>query len=163
MNPQKYLELAAKVSRLKDDARTYYHGAVGLRRDGVLVAASNGNPRSPEPKHHCEYRLLRKLGKGGTVFLVRTLADGTWADTTPCSHCQKAIRSRGVRCVYFTSADRVWYKWKVTGKNSTVFPPVPIHIPAHVAVTEPGPSVSPVPRDIPFDYPQCVMRTGLRL
>ncbi len=175
MNPFKYLELAAKVSRLKDDSRTYFHGAVGLRRDGVLVAASNGNPRAPEPKHHCEYRLLRKLGKGGTVFLVRTLQDGTWADTTPCSHCQNALKARGVKKVYFTSSPGVHHCWKVTGRNSTPFPPGPrlagmaitgldawmpkeahgtllglnrsLYSPAHVAKTEPGPSVSPVPRD----------------
>ena len=135
MNPTKYLELAAKVSRLKDDSRTYYHGAVGLRRDGVLVAASNGNPHSPEPKHHCEYRLLRKLGKGGTVFLVRTLADGTWADTTPCIHCQKALIAREVKAVYYTEAPRTWLRWSVGSP-----------LPAHVAKIEPGPSVSPVPR-----------------
>ncbi len=152
MNPLKYLELAAKVSRLKDDARTYYHGAVGIRRDGVLVAASNGNPHKPEPRHHCEYRLLRKLGRGGTVFLVRTLHNGDWADTTPCIHCQNAIRSKGVKCVYFTDGPESWLKWSVGSP-----------LPAHVALASPGPSVSPVPRDIPFDYPQCVMRTGLRL
>lgn len=133
MNPLKYLELAAKVSRLKDDSRTYFHGAVGLRRDGVLVAASNGNPHSPEPKHHCEYRLLRKLGKGGTVFLTRTYADGTWAYSAPCIHCQKALLAREVRRCYYTTGPGMYMVWMPNGS-------------AHVAPTELGPSVSPVPR-----------------
>lgn len=189
MNVLKYLELAAKVSRLKDDDRTYYHGAVGIRRDGVLVAAANGNPRKPEPKHHCEYRLLRKLGKGGTVFLVRTNAAGLWADTTPCTHCQNALRARKVSRCYYSTGPEQWLCWRATGKNSSPFPPGPRlagmmldlkpadlsawlpehsgapgslfginrepvirpadqHIPAQVAQTEPGPSVSPVPRGL---------------
>ncbi len=114
MNVRKYMELAANVSRLKDDDRTYMHGAVGLRRDGVLVCASNGAPKQPTPEHHCEYRLLRKLGKGGIIFLVRTLADGTWGNSTPCIDCQKAIIHRKVKAVHY-SADTVggqhFYSW----------------------------------------------------
>lgn len=104
MNVQRHLQLAADISRLKDDDRTYFHGAVGIRRDGVLVAAYNGNPKTPTPEAHAEARLLRKLGKGGIVFVVRTLADGTWADSKPCIHCQKALYARGVRYVYHSTA-----------------------------------------------------------
>lgn len=100
MNIQRHLQLAADISRLKDDERTYFHGAIGIRRDGVLVAAYNGNPKTPTPEAHAEARLLRKLGKGGIVFVVRTLADGTWADSKPCIHCQKAMYARGVKFVY---------------------------------------------------------------
>src|ERR1041385_2360178 len=75
MNIRRYMELAAQVSRLKDDDRVFRHGGVGLRKDGVLVCAQNGCPKEPDPRHHCEYRLSRKLGHSGVVFLVRTLAD----------------------------------------------------------------------------------------
>lgn len=100
MNPIKYLELAAKVSRLKDDDRTYFHGAVGIRKDGVVVCASNGNPKYPTPKHHAEARVLRKLGKGGVLFVVRTLSDGTWGNSIPCTHCLTAMRNKRVQSIY---------------------------------------------------------------
>lgn len=103
MNVRKYLELAANVSRLKDDDRTYFHGAVGIRKDGVLVAAQNGNPKEPCPEHHCEFRILRKLGRGGTVFLVRTLANGDWADSTPCIYCQKRLKAAKVEAIYYST------------------------------------------------------------
>lgn len=112
MNVRKYLELAAQVSRLKDDDRTYFHGAVGIRKDGVLVCAANGAPKQPTPEHHCEYRLLRKLGKGGVIFMVRTLSDGTYGNSTPCIDCYKAIKRRKVASVHYTDANghyAVWY------------------------------------------------------
>ncbi len=106
MNPEKYLELAAQVSRIKDDDRTYFHGAVGIRKDGVIVAACNGNPKEPEPKHHAEARILRKLGHGGVVFVVRTLADGTWGNSKPCVHCEIAMENRGVKNVFWSNGDK---------------------------------------------------------
>jgi hypothetical protein len=102
VNPVKYLKLAADVSRLKDDHRTYFLGGIGIRRDGVLVAACNGNPRFPTPAHHCEYRLARKLGKQGVVFLARTSALGTWCMAKPCKDCQGRLRASMVRKVYYT-------------------------------------------------------------
>lgn len=111
MNVRKYLELAAQVSRLKDDDRTYYHGAVGIRKDGVLVAAQNGCPREPDPRHHCEYRLSRKLGHGGVVFLVRTLANGSWCNSRPCEHCQNRLIHMGTERVYFTDDGGTYGLW----------------------------------------------------
>lgn len=112
MNPTKYLELAAQVSRLKDDDRTYFLGAVGIRKDGVIVCASNGNPKEPEPQHHAEARLLRKLGKDGIVFVVRTLADGTWGNAKPCEHCQRKLFHKRVEKVYFsTGYGNDWISW----------------------------------------------------
>lgn len=112
MNVRKYLELAAQVSRLKEDDRNFYHGAVGLRRDGVLVAAQNGAPPIPTPEHHCEFRITRKLGRDGIIFLVRTLADGSWGDSTPCPHCQARLIRKKVKKIYFSIGKNnyaVWY------------------------------------------------------
>jgi len=103
MNVLRYMELAATVSRLKEDDRTYFHGAVCLRKDGVLVAASNGNPKFPEPKHHCEYRISRKSGANSTIFLVRTLSDGTWGNSKPCIHCENRLKHMKVDTVYYST------------------------------------------------------------
>lgn len=103
MNPHKYLAIAAQVSRLKDDDRTYYHGAVGIRKDGVIVCASNGNPKEPEPDAHAEARVIRKLGRGGIVFVVRTLADGTWANSKPCHHCESRLLNKEAVRVYYST------------------------------------------------------------
>lgn len=110
MNVRKYLELAANVSRLKDDDRTYFLGAVGLRRDGVLVAACNGNPKEPEPEHHAEARLLKKLGKSGTVFVSRTLSDGTWAMACPCVNCRIRLYNYGTKRIYYTTGPDSWHQ-----------------------------------------------------
>lgn len=102
MNHVKYLELAAQVSRLKDDDRTYFHGAVGIRKDGVIVCSANGNPKEPEPRHHAEARVLRKMGKGGILYVVRTLADGSWAMSKPCTDCMKLIYSHDVKIIGYS-------------------------------------------------------------
>lgn len=112
MNVLWYLDLAAQVAVIKDDSRTYRHGGVGLRRDGVLVAASNGSPQFPEPLAHCEARLCRKLGKHGVVFLVRVLADGSWGNTFPCSKCQILLMNKKVKVGYFsTGVGRQFTVW----------------------------------------------------
>lgn len=111
MNPYRYLELAAQVSRIKDDGRTFKHGAVGLRKDGVIVCAPNGPCPEPTPEMHAERRVLRKLGKGGIVFVVRTLADGSWGNSVPCEPCLRALIQQDVQSIYFTVG-------KVCGENS---------------------------------------------
>ncbi len=111
MNVRRYLELAAQVSLLKKDGRSFRHGAVGIRRDGVLVAACNGNPIIPTPAHHCEFRITRKLGKYGTIFLARVLKDGTWADSTPCVHCQTRLQAKKVKRIYFTIGPNNYACW----------------------------------------------------
>lgn len=102
MSPYKLIELAAQISRLKDDDRHFCLGAVGVRKDGVIVASCNGNPKEPDRRHHAEYRLSRKLDRGSTVYVARTLADGSMAMARPCIHCWKALQSKGVERVYWT-------------------------------------------------------------
>ncbi len=102
MNPKKLLRLAAKVSRLKLDDRNYFLGAVGLRSDDVLVFAANGAPKYPEPKHHAEYRLSRKLGRNSIVYVARTLANGMWSNGNPCTNCRARLANVGCRKVFYT-------------------------------------------------------------
>lgn len=98
------LSIAAKLARSKNDDRRFCLGGIGIRKDGVIVQAVNGNPKEPEPKHHCESRLCRKLDKGSIVYVARTLFDGTWANSMPCKGCRMAMRNRGVIKCYFTIA-----------------------------------------------------------
>lgn len=102
------LTLAADISRLKDDGRRFFHGAVAWRGDGVLVSAVNGNPKFPDPYHHCERRLTRKLDKGSTVYLARVLADGTWANSKPCYDCELALKSSSVKRIFYTTGPQTY-------------------------------------------------------
>lgn len=98
---------AAIVSRLKQDDRRFFIGAIGIRADGTKVRACNGNPKEPTREHHCEYRLSRKLDRGSVVFVARTVAGGSGVlgVSRPCHNCEKALRSRGVARVYYTISD----------------------------------------------------------
>lgn len=102
---RKMLAQAAVVSRLKRDDRHFYIGAVGIRSDGTIVKACNGNPKEPTRQHHCEYRLSRKMGPGAIVFVSRTLANGLLGNSRPCHSCEKALRYRGVTKVYYSISD----------------------------------------------------------
>lgn len=102
MNPLRLLELASVLSRTKEDGRTYFIGAVGLRADGKLVGSYNGNPKTPNRLHHAEYRLSRKLTSNSLVFVSRTLACGSWAMAKPCPDCESRLLNIGVSRVYYT-------------------------------------------------------------
>lgn len=98
----KYLNLAAKKARTRDDNRHFYIGAVAIRADDVIVYAYNGAPKFPTPKHHCEARLAKKLDKGATVYIARTTFDGEWANSKPCVNCERILRLAKVKKVYYT-------------------------------------------------------------
>ena len=98
----KLLRIACEVSRLKQDDRRFFIGAVGIRNDGTMVAAYNGAPKEPTPEHHCEFRLCRKLDKRSVVYVARTLADGSVACAKPCKGCMLRMISCGVSKVYYT-------------------------------------------------------------
>lgn len=103
MSPKKLLSVAAKFSRLKQDDRCYCLGAVAIRGDDVLVWACNSAPKQPTPLHHAEAKLARKLDRGAIVYLARTLADGTWANSKPCNNCHRILKNAYVTRVYFTT------------------------------------------------------------
>lgn len=108
MSPRKLLKMAAKLSRMKVDDRQFCLGAVAIRDDDVMVCAYNGHPDIPCPRTHCEARLVRKLDKGATVYLARTIANGQWANSKPCPDCVRAMRRAKVRRVYYTSGPNEW-------------------------------------------------------
>src|SRR5512139_371569 len=107
---ERMLNLAAEVSRSRQDDRRFCLGAVGLRADGVTVWACNGNPKEPDFHHHAEFRLSRKLTKGSDVFVARTTADGKWALAKPCNDCLKRLQVCKVSTVYWTVGQDSWSK-----------------------------------------------------
>lgn len=110
------LRLAAQVALpaggdSSTDPRNFYLGCVGIRQDGVLVSAKNGAVGSTKsinnyqlvPTSHAEGRTLRKMGKGGVLFVARVAKkDGNYAMSAPCGMCQLLIRAAKIKKVYFT-------------------------------------------------------------
>lgn len=86
----------------------YYLAAVGVRRDGAIVRATNKATRAkqnlPVPSTHAEARLCRKLDVGAEVYVARVVGDGSWALSRPCERCCLALMARRVRRVYYTIA-----------------------------------------------------------
>lgn len=103
MKPVYYLNMAAGAA-IRDDGRTYHLGAVAIRSDGALVSARNARTECPNRLAHAEYRVARKADVGAIVFVARVTRDGQWAMSRPCSNCQRAMKSRGVKKAYYTIA-----------------------------------------------------------
>ena len=98
-----FFEVAGKLALARKDGRSFFHGGVGLRRDGTIVYAVNGSAGFPNKFAHCEARLARKLDVGSTVFVARiTTGTKEFANSTPCHNCLKIMKTRGIKRVYFT-------------------------------------------------------------
>jgi hypothetical protein len=100
--------MAARVATLKEDVRTYLHGAIGVRKDGTLVQSYNGPAENIRPETHAERRLVRKLDQGSVVFVVRVKRDGTWGNSRPCAACEWAMRARRVKKVVYSIGPDEW-------------------------------------------------------
>jgi deoxycytidylate deaminase len=101
-----YFEVAAKLAFSRQDERSFFHGAIGVRKDGAIVHAINGSSKIPTRQAHCEYRLSTKLDVGSVVYLVRIRRDGSMANSKPCHNCAKAMRSVGVKRVYYSIEEK---------------------------------------------------------
>lgn len=117
------LLLAAKVALPNDyhDARNFWLGCVGIRQDGAIVSGKNGavhctsiNEYQLIPNSHAEGRVLRKLGKGGTIFVSRvSKINHSLAMAYPCPTCQVRITSFQVNKVYYTINPNQYGIWSV--------------------------------------------------
>lgn len=126
------LILAAEVAmpRGKNDPRHFWLGCIGIRRDGTMVTSQNAAVYSSSPTvyqpislAHAEGRVLRKLGKGGTVFVARvSKLNYTLAMAMPCEMCQTKIRAANAERVYFTINDREFGLWIPAKNTFTTFP-----------------------------------------
>jgi tRNA(Arg) A34 adenosine deaminase TadA len=82
--------------------RRHQLGAVGVRQDGVIVKSANLSNRLPEPQAHAEARVVKKLGWGGTIYVVRILRSGEYALARPCKTCQSIMKMHGVKRCYYS-------------------------------------------------------------
>ncbi len=102
-----YFDLAGQMAIKRDDRRTFKLGCVALRNDGAMVRSNNGPSPVPTRSTHAEYKVALKLDHGATVFVTRIGRGGAYRNARPCRSCQKALRSRRVKRVYYTlSPDR---------------------------------------------------------
>lgn len=99
-----YFEIAARVAKSKNDERTFLLGAVGIRKDGALVTSLNRPCQDRNYRVHAERLLVRKLDVNAPiVYVVRVrLCDGSFAMAKPCQDCERALKTKGVRRVYYT-------------------------------------------------------------
>lgn len=100
-----YFKIAAKLSRKKKNKRYFYLGAIGIRSDGVMVKSANGPTPEPHPESHAEVRMAKKLDVGSTVYVARVVATGDFAMAKPCRNCERYLKNKGVKTVYYTIAN----------------------------------------------------------
>jgi deoxycytidylate deaminase len=102
--------IAAKKSSLRSDHPYYQLGAVIARGNKILATGWNKyktSPKSPHPyKHiHAEVAAILNCGdraKGADLYVYREGKDGEPRLSKPCATCLQAIRSAGIRRVYYT-------------------------------------------------------------
>lgn len=108
----------------RPDGRSFFLGAVGIRKDGVLVKARNEAAEGVTPRVHAEHRLIQKLDFGSKEVFVARVTKGTkeWGMAKPCPRCQAALYGHGIKRAYFTVApgeygclnlDTLEIAWKV--------------------------------------------------
>jgi tRNA(Arg) A34 adenosine deaminase TadA len=98
-----FFEMAGKSAVAKEDDRAFLLGSVGVRKDGAIVFASNSVSQEPNRRAHAEYRISNKIDQGSTVYVSRIrLLNGEFAMARPCIDCQKILKSKRVKRVYYT-------------------------------------------------------------
>ena len=100
-----YLKLAGQTALYNNDSRrNFFLGAVGIRKDGAIVRASNLSCEVPSRQYHAEYRCAMKLDYGAPeVYVARLRLDTLeFGIAKPCFSCEKVLRSKGVRRVYYS-------------------------------------------------------------
>jgi deoxycytidylate deaminase len=102
--------ITAKKYSLKSDHPYYRLGAVIVRGNRVIATGWNKyktSPKSPHPfKHiHAEVAALINCGekaKGADIYVYREGKDGVPRLSKPCFSCLRAIKSAGIKRVFYT-------------------------------------------------------------
>jgi len=102
---KKYFREAKKIAINGDKKRQHRLGAIGLRADGAIVKSNNLPNRQPEPHAHAEARVVKKLGFGGIVYVVRVLRSGELAKARPCRKCRQIMKFHGVKRCFYSISD----------------------------------------------------------
>jgi len=109
----KLLQVAARVAEESLDGRSFLLGCVAKRKDGTLVYSYNSHSNFPLYAGHAEARVLRKAGKGATLWVARILRlNGEWAMARPCSRCQALLKNKKVKKVYYTIGPNEYGTWR---------------------------------------------------
>jgi len=109
---KRMLSLAASVAgegNTRPDNRSFLLGAVGMRRDGVIVSSRNIAATDVTPEAHAEARVVKKLTHDSIVWVARVgRGTGHWALARPCDKCKRRMKVAGVRKVVYTIAPNEW-------------------------------------------------------
>ena len=107
---KRMLMLAAQVAADGDRVnRSFFLGAVGQRKDGVIVSSRNVSSTDCAPNHHAEARVVRKLTPDSIIWVARvSRRDGQWALARPCTGCQIRMKMAGVKKAIYTIAPGEW-------------------------------------------------------
>jgi tRNA(Arg) A34 adenosine deaminase TadA len=96
-------QIAAERAAKNRDRRTFFVGAIGIRRDGTMVMAWNGSSKEPNRVAHAEFRLASKLDQGAVVYVARIkVGDWSLGLAKPCQACQKILKSKKVKRVFYS-------------------------------------------------------------
>jgi tRNA(Arg) A34 adenosine deaminase TadA len=116
-----YFTMAANVAlpTTDNDPRNFWIAAIGIREDGTIVSAKNGAVQSTDtknyqfiPESHAEGRALRKLGKGGILYVARVAKfNRHFAMSRPCQMCAIRIKAYNVKKVYYTINENQYGVW----------------------------------------------------
>lgn len=103
---EKHLNAAAKFGS-RGDYRSYYIGAMAIRKDGPILFSRNSFSNFPNAEAHAEFRICRKIDVGAIVFVARTSPQG-WLLAKPCNSCMFQLKIHGVSKVYYTISNGEW-------------------------------------------------------
>lgn len=99
-----YFEIAGKLTTARNDKRSFLVGSIAIRKDGTMVSAINSPTKEPDKTTHSEWRLAKKCDVGAIVYVARVrLLNGEFAMARPCKTCEKILRCRGIRKVFYTT------------------------------------------------------------
>lgn len=113
-----------------DDHRAFWLGCIGIREDGVQVASKNGavafsttvESYQLVPSSHAEGRVLRKLGKNGTMYVARvSRKDRTLAMARPCGMCQVRLKAFNVKKVFYTINSEQYGVWMPDSDTDRIY------------------------------------------
>ena len=109
---KKMFNLASKVAIKRIDRRDFFIAAIAERSDGVVVVSRNEAAMTRLAEIHAEARVSKKLDYGAVVYVVRMVkvkkGNPEFAMAKPCYSCQKFLKSKKVKKVYFTTGPDSW-------------------------------------------------------
>ena len=125
-----YFDAACAVSKLSDFPRIKI-GCVAVYKHRIISSGYNKTKTHPLQKRVNKYRfdadtnhtihseidcLSQLIGRNDidfkdvSLYICRTLADGSLGTCRPCSGCMALIRELGIRHIYYTNEDSYIYE-----------------------------------------------------